>query len=185
MTGLTTLPSHDPSAVGLVTVCRVRRAQRADIPSVRGLIDQWADAGLTLRRSESDLSAAIRDFAIVERGDAVIACAAMEAITPRLAEIRSVSVDRAAMGSGAGRLAVFGLVERAVSEGVEQLVLLTKTPAFFARLGFAEVAIEDGPTEYIDGSLVRQGRQTAGRVLMARAALEIPTVTVPAAVSVA
>lgn len=151
---------------------RARAARPDDAPRIAGLIGRWADQGLTIRRTEHEVVATIGQFAVVERTGALIACAAMQEICARTAvgicEIRSVAVDPEAIGSGAGRLAVTALVDRAARAGVTRLVLLTKIPRFFERLGFTEIDVSSAPRAYLEQYLPAQGRRHLGRAVMHR-----------------
>lgn len=145
----------------------VRDAGPADAARIADLIGQWAAAGLTIPRSEHDIRRVADHFVLVERGGVVIACAALEKLEEGLGEVRSVAVDSEAVGIGAGRAAVHGLVARARHLGVERLVLLSRIPAFFARLGFEELTPETAPASYLQVHLPGMGRTHQGRSIMA------------------
>lgn len=145
----------------------VRDAVEADADAIVALIGQWAERGLTLGRTREDVVAHIDEFAVVAQ-DGIIACAALEPINDDLAEIRSVSVSERVLGTGAGRLVVEGLLARATRLGMEQVVLLTKTPAFFAKVGFSPVSPEALPAPYVRSSIIAKGRTLEGRTAMSK-----------------
>jgi N-acetylglutamate synthase-like GNAT family acetyltransferase len=144
----------------------VRCARVADAPAIVTLVASWAEAGLTLRRSLGDVLGTIGSFVVVEWGGRVIACGATDDCGKGLGEIRSVAVAYDAKGVGAGRAVVEGLVARAPDRGFDQLVLLTKTPAFFERTGFRAIELAQAPAWFVRERLVSAGRSTEGRTVM-------------------
>ncbi len=145
----------------------VRAAAEDDVDAIVTLINQWAEHGLTLGRDEASVRSRLEDF-VVGSTSHVIACAALETVHASLGEIRSVSVAHDALGTGAGRLVVEGLLDRALASGMQQVVLLTKTPAFFAKLGFEAVDVDALPAPYVRDGLVAKGRSTEGRTAMSK-----------------
>jgi N-acetylglutamate synthase-like GNAT family acetyltransferase len=82
-------------------------------------------------------------FLVVEDAGEIVACAGLE-IYGRYALLRSVAVDPSYRNRGLGASLVTRQVDRARSEGVRQVYLLTTTAeAFFRRLGFDTVPRED------------------------------------------
>jgi N-acetylglutamate synthase-like GNAT family acetyltransferase len=164
---------------------RVRSAGTADVEAICRLIAAWADQGLTLPRGPEEVSRCIGEFVVVERlaagragegahergvepGGKILAAGALEVHSPRIAEIRSVSVDPEAKGCGAGREVVRFLLETAAALDVEEVALLTKIPAFFAKFGFREVRAEDLPAGFVEEAIAARGRTLVGRSVMAR-----------------
>lgn len=141
----------------------VRSATVDDIDAIVTLVNQWAEHGLTLARDRASIERCLSSFTVGET-DRVVACAALEIVGDGIGEVRSVSVAHDALGSGAGRLVVEGLLAKGAATGLEQVALLTKTPAFFAKLGFEAVDIAALPATYRDVGLV--GRSTEGRTAM-------------------
>lgn len=124
---------------------------------------------MTLPRSHAELEQIWGGFLVAEQGGDVLGCGALDVLTPRLAEIRSVTVSPAAAGRGVGRAVVEALVDRAEALGVETLCLLTRVPAFFARSGFFEVSEATLPENYIELAIRARGRTTQERISMMRA----------------
>lgn len=155
----------------------VRPATGADVDAIVTLINQWAEHGLTLGRTRDSVEASLASFTVGVT-DRVVACAALEEVDDVIGEVRSVSVAHDVLGSGAGRLVVEGLLSKAAIKGLEQIVLLTKTPAFFAKVGFDAVEIAELPALYRDVGLA--GRETEGRTAMSLMLTPAP-ITVDAA----
>ena len=76
----------------------------SDIPAILALINGYAANEIMLPRTEFELSEFIRDFTVIYEGDSLIGCAALHFYGPSIAELRSLAVDPAAKGTGAGRL---------------------------------------------------------------------------------
>ncbi|MEN0020519.1 MAG: GNAT family N-acetyltransferase [Planctomycetota bacterium] len=163
-------PADSPASSQAGFVDTATDATDADAAGIASLVNLWADRGLTLRRDAADIAKTINEFVVV-RDDAaehegVRACGALVEWPPTVAEIRSVSVADRARGNGAGRAIVEALIAKAKAEGMTTVVLLTKTPAFFAKFGFAEITVDDLPQGYVEGAIVGQGRNVEGRVAM-------------------
>lgn len=146
-----------------------RRARVADVGAIAELIHAWADMGLTIRRSAGEILAAIDDFVVADFNGRVIACGALERCGGSCAhagEIRSVAVASSARGLGVGRSIVDALMQVATGRGLDEVVLLTKTPAFFGACGFEVVESHAAPRGFVAERVERRGRTVLGRVIM-------------------
>lgn len=135
------------------------------------LIAYWADQGLTIRRDLRSVVQSIDDFSVAMYHQRVVGCGAIQNIAQSggtLAEIRSIAVDPGAKKVKAGRAVMDALMAKAQARGIEQVVLLTKTPGFFEKFGFT--AIEEGqvPQAYEQMIAVEPGRTRIGKVAMQR-----------------
>lgn len=117
----------------------VRKAAMADIPSILAMVNGYAANGIMLPRTEFELSEFIRDFTVIYDGDRLIGCAALHFYGPTIAELRSLAVDPAAKGTGAGRLLMGAIDEEANAFGVHSLFAFTYVPDFFAKMGYSLV----------------------------------------------
>ena len=118
---------------------QTRNALLPDVERIYGIIQPYADAGTLLPRPVAELNENIRDFVVAEENDWVIGCGALHLYGTHLAEIRSIAVAPEAKGRGAGRALVDALMDEAKRQSVSCVCLFTRTPGFFAHLGF-EVA---------------------------------------------
>jgi amino-acid N-acetyltransferase len=75
----------------------------------------------------------------------VIGCGALHLYGPHLAEIRSITVDRSFQKRGGGELLVQSLMSQAHKHEVSCICLFTRSPQFFAKLGFGVAQREDLP----------------------------------------
>ncbi len=117
----------------------VRKAGMRDIHPLLRLINGYAAEGIMLPRTEFEMSENIRDFSVLYDDDRLVGCGALHFYTPTMAEVRSLAVDPALKGQGAGRRIVEALEREALDNGLDALFAFTYSPAFFSKLGFFEV----------------------------------------------
>ena len=156
-------PAFAPAAMPLA-----RAATIDDVPAIVALVDEWAAMGLTISRTPADVAACLDEFVVAEFGGSIVACGALREVGESLGEIRSIAVASRAKGIGAGRAVVELLALHGATRGIGRLVLLSKTPGFFERVGFTPIAEGDLPDWYNDASLAAQGRTLEGRTAMER-----------------
>ena len=114
----------------------VRDAKLTDLRAISKLVDYWASKEENLPRAEDELIKSIRDFAVIEVNGQVCACAALYIYSTGLAEIRSLGVSINYQGKGYGKALVDHLLARAKNLALNKILVLTRKPDFFARLGF-------------------------------------------------
>lgn len=117
----------------------LRAAEPSDAPALHALISAHREEGRLLPRSLEELTARADRFVVATRGRRVVGCADLAALSPRVAEVRSLAVDRRERGHGIGTLLVDELTRRARRDGFEQLCAFTHAPAYFAPMGFSIV----------------------------------------------
>lgn len=113
-----------------------RNAVLPDVDRIYAIIQPYADAAVLLPRSRAELSENIRDFVVAEDGGEIVGCGALHLYGVHLAEIRSIAVAAESKGRGAGRALVEALADEALRHSVTCVCLFTRTPSFFAHLGF-------------------------------------------------
>lgn len=135
----------------------IRKARIEDIPAVHRILSAYAEKGLLLPRSLSELYDHVRDFFVLEKTGAEIA-SVQKALPGEaaggfevqgvcglgicwedLAEIKSLAVIEGAKGQGFGRGLVNRCLEDARHLGIKKVFALTYLPAFFEALGFRRV----------------------------------------------
>jgi len=116
---------------------KIRKAKISDVKLIHGILSYFAEKGLLLPRSLSDLYNHLRDYVVYEdEPGEIIGTAALNVCWDNLAEIRSLAVKEGFQGLGLGK----GLVEYCLSEAValdiHRVFTLTYQPRFFERMGF-------------------------------------------------
>ena len=120
----------------------IRKALIRDVKPIRGLLSYYADQGLLLPRSLSELYDHLRDhFVIEEKGsqNSIIGVSALGICWEDLAEIRSLAIAQDAQGRGLGSQMVETCLQEARSLGLKKVFTLSYVPDFFSKLDFEEV----------------------------------------------
>ncbi len=123
----------------------IRSARIADIPEIHGLITMFAERGLMLFRTPTELYESVRSFLVCEKDGRVVGCCALDVLWKDMAEIRSLAVDPACQGDGIGSELVHASMEEARRLGIPKIVSLTYRRAFFERIGFKVVPFKALP----------------------------------------
>lgn len=117
----------------------LREATAADAPALHSLIEAHREEGHLLARDRDELAVHASRFVIGVRRGRVIGCGELAPLSGRMAEVRSLVVDRTARGRGVGRAIVTELQRRARTTGFDQLCAFTHDAAYFVRMGFSLV----------------------------------------------
>lgn len=124
-----------PAAVAV----RLRSATPADAPQLDALIRRHLEEGRLLPRELDELSVHAGRFVVAVHRGRIVGCAELAPLSARVAEVRSLVVDRRARGAGVGRRLVTELQRRAAAAGFEQLCAFSHDAAYFVRMGFSIV----------------------------------------------
>jgi amino-acid N-acetyltransferase len=117
----------------------IRPATERDVSEIVALVNGFAAQNVMLPRSAEQVLAALGDFRVAVDGEQLAGCGSLIALTPALAEIRSLAVAPAFQGGGLGGLLVTDLLRLAAGRRYDQVCALTLRPAFFQRQGFEVV----------------------------------------------
>ncbi|GAA1507621.1 amino-acid N-acetyltransferase [Streptomyces albidochromogenes] len=119
----------------------VRRARTSDVPSVRRLVDTYAQNRILLDKANVTLYEDIQEFWVAERDEdaAVIGCGALHVMWEDLAEVRTLAVDPSFKGAGVGHQVLGKLLQTARWLGVRKVFCLTFEVEFFVKHGFVEI----------------------------------------------
>ena len=77
-----------------------------------------------------------KDFFVAEEKGNVIGCCALEIYSPKIAEIRSLAVQKEFQGRGIATKLVHRCVNRAKSRAIRQVLSITGSHGLFDKLGF-------------------------------------------------
>jgi amino-acid N-acetyltransferase len=117
----------------------VRTATTADAPQLHALIEAHREEGRLLPRNIGELTVHAPRFIVAVRRGRIIGCAELAPLSGRVAEVRSLVVDRTARSLGIGRALVTELQTRARVAGFAELCAFAHDAAYFVRLGFSMV----------------------------------------------
>jgi amino-acid N-acetyltransferase len=117
----------------------LRSARASEAGQIHALIQEHLEEGHLLPRTLEELTVRAPRFVVAVAGDRVVACAELAPLSGRVAEVRSLVVDREARHEGLGKQLVHELMRRARLDGFDTLCAFTHGPGFFVRLGFSIV----------------------------------------------
>ena len=117
----------------------LRSATAGDAPTLHALIQSHLEEGRLLPRELDELSVHASRFVVAVRRGRIVGCAELAPLSGRVAEVRSLVVDRSARSAGVGRALVADLQRRARLAGFDQLCAFAHEAAYFVRMGFSIV----------------------------------------------
>jgi len=118
---------------------RLRTADVREAKKLFALIQANLEEGHLLPRTLGELSAHASRFVVAVKGRSIVGCAELAALSPVVAEVRSLAVAAAARGSRVGVMIVDELRRRARREGFDRLCAFTHAPGYFTNMGFSIV----------------------------------------------
>ena len=120
---------------------RIRKAVAGDVEPAHKILNFYAEQGLLLPRSLSELYDHLRDYFVLEmnQGEIVQGICGLGICWSDLAEIESLAVSNEQQGKGWGRKLVDACLKEARFLGMKRVFTLTYVPDFFQKLGFREV----------------------------------------------
>ncbi|RTE87343.1 MULTISPECIES: argininosuccinate lyase [Gammaproteobacteria] len=126
-------------------IAKVRQATLHDVNAIVSLIQYWVKEGEHLPRAAEDIMQAIHTFTVAEYEGEVVGCGALYVYGTGLAEIRSLGLVPEHAGKGLGKAMVEFSLEQARLLGISRVIVLTRKPEFFERIGFATANKFDWP----------------------------------------
>lgn len=131
---------------------QIRRAGLGDAKAIWSLIRAEALKEKLLYRSLREVREFLDLFFVVEDGDKIVGCVALEVYyvlrkgrpkLRRLAEIRSLAVDLSSRRKGYGKLLVEACLVEAKRQGVNKVLSVTSALRFFKSMGFSFATEKD------------------------------------------
>ena len=116
-----------------------------DIETIFKLINDYAAEGVMLSKSRSVLYETIREMIVAVEDERVIGVGALHVTWNKLAEVRSMAVDREHTRRGIGGQIVRRLLDEGRAFGVKKFFTLTYKPGFFQTLGFRTITKDELP----------------------------------------
>jgi len=163
----------------------VRPAITADVVEVARLINGYAELGLMLHRSLTDMFERVRDFHVAvdpsPRPDAprVLGVCGLRIMWGDLGEIYALAVAHEARGRGLGGRLVEACVDDARRLGVRKLMSLTYEQRFFDKLGFSVVDRQQLPLKVWSECLRCPKNQACDEIAMLRELEDVPASASP------
>jgi amino-acid N-acetyltransferase len=117
----------------------LRTADTADARQIHALITANLVEGHLLPRTLDELTLHATRFVVVTRGRKIVGCGELAPLSPQVAEVRSLAVDRDQRRHGVGTMLVEELRLRARREGYDKLCAFTHAPGYFIPMGFSIV----------------------------------------------
>src|SRR4051812_36402443 len=117
----------------------LRTGETADARRLHALITAAQAEGHLLPRTLAEVTLHASRFVVAVRSRKIVGCAELAALSPQVAEVRSLVVDPAARSHGVGGMIVEELRARARREGFDKLSAFTHAPGYFMPMGFSIV----------------------------------------------
>lgn len=144
----------------------VRNARISDLDDIDRIVTHWSTVGETLPRSRDDLLRSILDFSVAEMDNQVVGTASLFIYGTGLAEIRSLGVDHLHHGRGQGKALVQFMLQRAKELELHRLIVLTRVPLFFERLGFSYTSKDTLPEKVMKDCDICPRKEACDEVAM-------------------
>jgi amino-acid N-acetyltransferase len=117
----------------------LRSADRSDAAKLHALIMANQAEGHLLPRTLAEVTQHAERFVVAVRNRRIVGCAELAPLSPLVAEVRSLAVDKAARGVGVGTMLVNELRTRARRDSFDKLCAFTHAPGYFMPMGFSIV----------------------------------------------
>ena len=117
----------------------LRSGTADDSARIHALILANLKEGRLLPRTLGELEVHAERFVVAVRARKVVGCAELAPLSPHVAEVRSLAVDKTVRNSGVGTMIVEELRRRARRDSYERLCAFTHAPSYFIQMGFSIV----------------------------------------------
>lgn len=105
---------------------------------IHSLILEATKRGKILFRTKSDIRRTLRHFWVAEKEGELVACCSLEIYSKKLAEIRSLAVDKNHEGEGIASALLEQCLLEAKKKKIYEVLVITDRENLFKRKGFAE-----------------------------------------------
>lgn len=144
----------------------VRRARMTDVDDIQRIVGYWTEKGETLPRTRDNIVHDIQNFVVAEVDNKVVGCASLYIYQTGLAEIRSVAIEKDAQGSGQGKAMIQYLLEQARHIELNKVIVLTRVPEFFGKLGFEHTTKDTLPEKVMKDCEICPKKEACDEVAM-------------------
>lgn len=126
-----------------------------DIFNMQTLVKEEVDTGVILLRTEDEMATTIRSYTCVSIDGKLAGFTALHIHSPKLAEVRSLVVNKEYRGLKLGQKLVEACKKEAKSLELEEILSLTYAKGFFESLEFKEIDKEKLPEHKIWADCIR------------------------------
>ena len=154
----------------------IRHATVHDVPALGKMINDCAEYGLMLHRSQSFLYEHVREFHVAVKGDAVVGVCGLRIVWASLAEVYALAVDPAHHRNGWGKRLVDACVQEARALSIRKLMTLTYEMDFFKACGFDVVDREQLPLKVWSDCVGCSKNQECDEIAMVCVLEDVPEV---------
>jgi len=109
---------------------KIRKASRADWGAIERLIRAFPDKLMQTHLPRPS------EFFVALEGGTIIGCCALEVYSKRLAELRSLAVDKDSQGKGAARALIERCIKEARKKEIHEILTITGEPKLFEKFSF-------------------------------------------------
>ncbi len=146
----------------------IRHAVTRDVPAMGKIINDCAEYGQMLHRSQSYLYEHVREFHVAEHRDQVVGVCGLGIVWANLAEVYALAVIPPARGRGWGKHLVHACIDEARKLGIRKLMTLTYEDRFFSACGFETLDREKLPLKVWSDCVRCSKNQACDEIAMIR-----------------
>lgn len=114
----------------------IRETGLDDKAALAEFIQPFVDEKKILPRTPDELDTLAKNGFIAEMDNRIVGFAALEVYSPKLAEIRSLTVSNEVQGRGVGKRLVEACVNRARERNILEVMAISSAEVFFRACGF-------------------------------------------------
>lgn len=144
----------------------IRRGAVTDVATILHLVSSVAMRNQLLPLEVDSITRMLPSFYVAEELGRVIGCGQLSILTLEVGEIRSLVVEADRQGHGVGASLVAALKDEAARMKISKLIVLTRQPVFFARMGFADHPAEEILATALGSRMPRPDAEESGRLLL-------------------
>ena len=120
-----------------------------DIDEMQKLVKPEVDDGIILPRNDDEMATNIRAYVVAKFNNKIIGFCALHIFSKKLAEIRSLVVDKSYRRNKVGQNMILFLIEESQKLCVNSVFALTYQKGFFEKLGFSMINKSELPEQKI------------------------------------
>jgi len=152
----------------------IRAAHVQDVPAIGKIINDCAEYGQMLHRSQSYLYEHVREFYVAVERERVIGVCGLSVVWANLAEVYALAVVPDCRGKKMGKQLVEACIEEAKRLGICKLMTLTYETQFFISCGFEVSDRQRLPLKVWNDCVRCAKNQACDEVAMVRVLQDVP-----------